>query len=351
MRISLRLCLSLAILVSWVLVRAQVSTLEGSPRDRLDALYGLTDLERPGLTPWHMNISFQLYDLYGKPTEKGTIEEWWLKPGLRKIVVTSPSFNEIVPAPAGAPQPVSSREAVLVYLLLSDIVQPVRQLPGLQSIPVDTVQRKFGQLKAECLEIGNNSKAQIEHGETRSIGYCLDPSSGQLRLRLSDVAESVVRNRPGHFQHTDVAVDTSITYHDRPAIFGHINTLESIDPSSVSITVATASHVQIVPNLALASNLIHKVSATYPKLVGDRRRSGPVVLAVRISISGDVTAAEVIATPDPAFSNAAVNAVRQWKYQPYDVDGKLAEVTSLVTINFLPSNNRGNLGAFLPPSN
>ncbi len=38
---------------------------------------------------------------------------------------------------------------------------------------------------------------------------------------------------------------------------------------------------------------------------------------------------------NPVLAEAAVNAVRQWKYQPYFVDGRSVESQTRVTINFL----------------
>jgi protein TonB len=39
------------------------------------------------------------------------------------------------------------------------------------------------------------------------------------------------------------------------------------------------------------------------------------------------------------LAEAAVQAVRQWRYQPYSVDGRPAEMQTRVTIRFtLPSN-------------
>ena len=45
--------------------------------DRLHRAENLNSLDDPAMKPWYLKLSFQLFDDKGKPTEQGTIEEWW----------------------------------------------------------------------------------------------------------------------------------------------------------------------------------------------------------------------------------------------------------------------------------
>jgi len=36
------------------------------------------------------------------------------------------------------------------------------------------------------------------------------------------------------------------------------------------------------------------------------------------------------------FRDAAVNAVKQWRYRPYEVDGAAVDVQATITLNFAP---------------
>jgi hypothetical protein len=66
--------LTLALLIAPGLLRAQ------SPDPLLDRLHRAelaTTLTRDGVNPFYLKIDVQLYDAKGKPSEKGTIEEWW----------------------------------------------------------------------------------------------------------------------------------------------------------------------------------------------------------------------------------------------------------------------------------
>jgi len=64
-------------------------------------------------------------------------------------------------------------------------------------------------------------------------------------------------------------------------------------------------------------------------------RSGVVPLDALIGTDGTVVFARVVsASVHPDFADAAVEAVRQWKFSPTLLNGKPVEVLMTVTINF-----------------
>jgi protein TonB len=62
--------------------------------------------------------------------------------------------------------------------------------------------------------------------------------------------------------------------------------------------------------------------------------SGQVVLHVVISKTGSVERAQVVSSTNSIFDQAAMDAVQQWTYRPYRLNGDPIEVDSTVTINF-----------------
>jgi protein TonB len=63
------------------------------------------------------------------------------------------------------------------------------------------------------------------------------------------------------------------------------------------------------------------------------RTEGPVELMATISRSGDITHVKVL-SGDAQLTNAAVAAVKQWKYKPYLLNGEPVEIQTQITINF-----------------
>jgi len=81
------------------------------------------------------------------------------------------------------------------------------------------------------------------------------------------------------------------------------------------------------------ANLIHDVAPTYPLEAGRARIEGPVVLMAVIGKDGSVQDVRV-ESGLPLLAQAAIDAVKQWRYRPYLVNGEPVEVDSRITINF-----------------
>jgi protein TonB len=79
--------------------------------------------------------------------------------------------------------------------------------------------------------------------------------------------------------------------------------------------------------------VIHKVSPVYPPLAQQARIQGLVVLDAKISKDGTVEALKMI-SGHPLLVPAAIDAVKQWRYKPYVLDGKPVTVNTQVIVNF-----------------
>jgi TonB family protein len=79
--------------------------------------------------------------------------------------------------------------------------------------------------------------------------------------------------------------------------------------------------------------LYKKVSPVYPPNALRLRIEGTVELMATISKSGDITLVKVV-SGDSQLSKAAADAVKQWKYKPYLLNGEPVEIQTQVTIKF-----------------
>jgi protein TonB len=80
-------------------------------------------------------------------------------------------------------------------------------------------------------------------------------------------------------------------------------------------------------------NLVHDVAPIYPPVAGRARIEGTVVLLAVIAKDGTVQEVRV-ESGLPVLAQAAMNAVKQWRYKPYLLEGEPIEVDSQITINF-----------------
>jgi protein TonB len=82
-----------------------------------------------------------------------------------------------------------------------------------------------------------------------------------------------------------------------------------------------------------AAKLLNKVQPMYPPLARQTRISGTVRLHAIIAKNGTVEQLEVI-SGHPLLVQAALDAVRQWKYQPTTLNGENVEVDTTIDVIF-----------------
>jgi protein TonB len=80
--------------------------------------------------------------------------------------------------------------------------------------------------------------------------------------------------------------------------------------------------------------LIQQVRPTYPALAIAARVQGPVILSALISRGGTIENLRLV-SGHPMLVQAAIDAVRQWRYRPYLLNGEPVEVETQVTVNFI----------------
>jgi periplasmic protein TonB len=86
----------------------------------------------------------------------------------------------------------------------------------------------------------------------------------------------------------------------------------------------------------MEGNLVHRVQPEYPPLAVQTRTQGQVVLRAVISREGAIEKLQVV-SGHPLLVRAALEAVRQWRYRPYVLNGEPVEVETQVTVNFVLS--------------
>jgi protein TonB len=80
--------------------------------------------------------------------------------------------------------------------------------------------------------------------------------------------------------------------------------------------------------------VLHKVNPVYPALARAARVQGSVVLAAIIGKDGTIQNLHVISSSSPLLIQSALDAVKQWRYRPYILNGEPVEVDTQVTVNF-----------------
>ena len=79
--------------------------------------------------------------------------------------------------------------------------------------------------------------------------------------------------------------------------------------------------------------IVSKVPPIYPDTARTARIQGTVVLKARINQAGEVESLSLI-SGHPLLAPAAMDAVKQWKYRPYLLNGKPVGVETQIQVNF-----------------
>jgi TonB family protein len=98
-----------------------------------------------------------------------------------------------------------------------------------------------------------------------------------------------------------------------------------------------ATHV--ISNATASSSLVKRVNPDYPPLARQARIQGTVIMKVIIDESGDIQSLQ-LSSGHPMLAPAAIVAVKQWKYQPFLVDGVPVKVETTVQVNFTLADNK-----------
>jgi periplasmic protein TonB len=96
--------------------------------------------------------------------------------------------------------------------------------------------------------------------------------------------------------------------------------------------VATPQRVRVSAGVSQGL-LIHKVQPSYPPLARQARIQGGVVLQAVIGKDGSIQNLRAV-SGHPMLTPAAIDAVKQWRYKPYYLNGEPVEVDTQITVNF-----------------
>jgi protein TonB len=96
--------------------------------------------------------------------------------------------------------------------------------------------------------------------------------------------------------------------------------------------VATPQRVRVSAGVT-SGLLVKKVQPVYPPLARQARIQGTVLLRAQIGKDGSIQNLQLV-SGHPMLVQSALDAVKQWKYKPYLLNGEPVEVDTEVAVNF-----------------
>jgi TonB family protein len=112
-------------------------------------------------------------------------------------------------------------------------------------------------------------------------------------------------------------------------------TLKAQDTSETKVS---PQDIPLKQHELTAARLINRVNPEYPKKARKQHVEGTVRLHAVIAKDGSIKNLEVI-SGDPLLVDAALKAVRQWRYSPTLLDGQPKEVSTTIDVVFALNKN------------
>jgi periplasmic protein TonB len=105
-----------------------------------------------------------------------------------------------------------------------------------------------------------------------------------------------------------------------------------VDTTAVNATKAPQQTLRISQGVSQGL-ILKRVQPVYPQQALQMRLEGKVELQANITKTGDTTGIKQL-SGEKILGRAAMDAVRQWKYKPYYLNGEPVEVETQITVNF-----------------
>jgi len=240
----------------------------------------------------------------------------------------------VTPAPhrVSAPQdsaPPASTPAPVLEPMSSPQVAPSPGTPNRASSPTQTLAPKTATATARDTPsspgVGTRPEIRIAlapGSETKKTS----PTPLFVKSNPAETKTQVSSQDPAPPLPTPLAVAPTVVTSNDSALSGLMSSASSSLPKA-SLAIPKISQ-GVTQGL-----LIKRVQPKYPPAALVAHTQGAVQIEATITREGNVTNLKVL-SGDPVLSRAALEAVRQWRYKPYYLDGQPVEIETQITVNF-----------------
>jgi TonB family protein len=304
------------------------------------------------LKPWHMKVSYLVYDAKGKHPQTGVFQYWWASPELwrsswERVGMSHTDWHlssgRLAYAASGDPL------TLFEYKLETALVAPLPRARDLEQARFKVVASAGG---GSCVSVVpsewgaavGNSKAAAERPFPT---YCFDTNPPVLRSTSS--LERVltqythVREWQGRFLPRDVQIIEG----DHKLLTARVEMVEPIaasDPALSPPQSAMRTEVFVSSDVSLRDAEVQadmaramlktRIEPEYPVDAKNAGVQGTVVLEAMIGTDGRIHDLRVVSAPAASLAASSFAAVSQWEYRPYLMGGRAVPVQTTVTVTF-----------------
>lgn len=309
-------------------------------QQRLERAAALTSLDLPATRPWHLKLSLSTTDAT-QPAIQETVEQWWAAPEQWRTEYTNAAgavTSEIRNSEGrfrtkGAPR-VSNRDR----MLLREVVDPLPQHIDLEKVQLALQPLTLSGRSFDCIAVSRLSAAPKGLTSAPETRYCFESGSDIFRTVYPTPYRIIARVTRGKFQGRDVSMELQDRNGADRLTIAKLIELKAEVPDPAKLT-PDSSMEQVPERVTMAGGVtagrkIGGQTPQYPLAAKMSHISGQVILSAVISKDGGITDLEAESSPSNILTQAAINAVKTWRYEPYLLGGSPVEVETTITVNF-----------------
>jgi len=309
-----------------------------------------------GSTPFHLKAHFDTFNADGKPDGSGTYEEYWDGVSRRRTDTEFRGAHRTMWSTTASDWLVggsvttywlgdSMHESFYLRQLMAAFEQPIPPTATFAIFNYSEKKVKLGALELQCIVVklkadpARKDAAPTVPGSVNEDMYCLSEETHVLRVAELYPGVALAYNKLMRFDGREVPYSVQLSQARVKRGDFEVDTLETWKPDDAIFTPPAEATTQSptitrISGGMMAGAIINKVPPTYPEQAKSRHISGQVVLAAVISKQGTIDDLEVVSSGDDSLSQAAIEAVKQWRYRPYLLNGQPVEVETTITVNF-----------------
>ena len=312
----------------------------------LSAAVQLGAIEGEGAAPFRLKATYETFDYMGRPLGSGTLEETFLKPGLRRrTLIEGGTVDRFSPddevATVADQMPASG---YIDHLLADAMLSPGPDVKLIESGTAKEKQRKVGDISLRCISLSSPALRSTPNQSAERV-YCLDDKIAMLRMAGLPYGMAAIYNKVVKFGGHTLAEQVTIQQFGK--IRGKLQVV-SLTPApdlkesdfqkephtDPPVMKSVAGGKTKVAGGVIAGNILTKVAPVYPEEAKMRHMSGTVLLRALIGKEGTIENLEVLSAPDDSLAESAMQAVSQWRYKPFLLNGLPTEVDTTITVNY-----------------
>jgi TonB family protein len=321
---------------------------EKTPNEILAEAAPLYDFQDPALHPWHVKVTYQLFDAKGKHSRQGTFEYWWVSRNLSRSTWIREGMSQTdwqLPGGQLAYQQTGEALGLFEYELRSALISP---LPKLSDPLQYRVEKEAAVGSDTCLTVMGGAATGGSRPEQGPFPtYCFAAADGTLQStysfeRLLTRFSDVTKVQGKYLAHEIVFMEG-----DRKLLSAHVDVVEEISASDAALTAPEAAartvtdyinpahSKEIAVNQEIAKGMaLSRPNPDYPTTAKKQGIQGQVVLRAVIATDGRIHELRVVSAPSALLADASFTTVSRWTYRPYLLNGQPVPVETTITVAF-----------------